>query len=1137
MTTLWLTAGLFHQVVDERPEALRRPAPAPGRRRRALAAARAAARSTVCPGVTPDQRLRPDREHDLHLLPPDARRGAAEAPGADRPADRQHAASTCSTATCGRCRSGVPGELLVGGDGAGPRLPAAARTSPPSASCPIPSAASRARGSTAPATSPAGGRTARSSSSAGVDHQVKVRGFRIELGEIEARARATPGGARGGGGGARGRAGRAGAWSPTWCRGRGRRRAPAAGDGAEQVAPVARACTTTTYDQGARPSGDADLQHPWAGTAATPASRSPPRRCASGSSDTVGAHPRAAPAAGAGDRLRHRAAAVPRGARTASATAATDFSGVALAQAPAPSSAGAACRRSSCAQGAADDLTGVRAGRASTPSSSTRSCSTSPTPDYLVKVLEGAVAAVAAGRRGLRGRRAQPAAARGLPRLGRAAPGRRAAAGARAAHGGCGAGSQDEEELVVDPALLPARWRRGCRGSGRVEIAAQARARTHNELTRFRYDVVLHVGDGGADGGPGTSADARLGRRSDVERPASGSLEAAAARPLAVSRHAQRAPGRARCAALELLGWRRGRTDRGELRARCSSAERRGGDRPRGRSGPWPTALGYDVELSWSAAGGADGALRRRSCGRRGAASRRGFRRAGAADRGAPWRALRQRPAARGAARAGWRRELRALSWAGAAGVHGAVAPSCCSTRCRSPPTARWTAGALPAPETRGRSATGTCVAPRTPIEERLAGDLGRGAAASSGWACDDNFFDLGGHSLLATQLVSRLRRRTALGAAADGVRGRRRWRSWPTACRGQAAEPRWALDAPGRPAGPARRRAACSSGCGGSGMSSPTASPPSPGAAGPVREAAGEAAAGRARPHQPPPIRRVSGPPARGTGRCRSTRSASGSWSSSSPGGRGSTSSPPPACAGRSPCRPWRRALAEIVRRHARLAHHLPGGRAAGPCSGWPPRGAGGSPVSTSRRLPAARREAEALRLVARTRPRPFDLERGPLLRATPAAPRRAASTSACSTMHHIVTDGSSFQIVWARAGGALRGARGRPAVAAAGAAGPVRRTSPSGSAAGCRARCWSAGRLVARAAGGRPAGARAADRPAAAGGGADARRAAARRRPRRELAEALRALARRGGRDALHDPARRLRRRCSTALRARSD
>ena len=50
----------------------------------------------------------------------------------------------------------------------------------------------------------------------------------------------------------------------------------------------------------------------------------------------------------------------------------------------------------------------------------------------------------------------------------------------------------DEEELVVDPAFFPALARRIPGGTRRQVLVK--RGRWHNELTRFRYDVVLHVG-------------------------------------------------------------------------------------------------------------------------------------------------------------------------------------------------------------------------------------------------------------------------------------------------------------------------------------------------------------------------------------------------------------------------------------------------------------------------------------------------------------------------------------------------------------------------------------------------------------------------------------------------------------------
>jgi len=64
---------------------------------------------------------------------------------------------------------------------------------------------------------------------------------------------------------------------------------------------------------------------------------------------------------------------------------------------------------------------------------------------------------------------------------------------------------------------------------------------------------------------------------------------------------------------------------------------------------------------------------------------------------------------------------------------------------------------ALPAPDTSRPFGEGAYVAPQTPVEEMVAG-IWADVLAVKEVSIHDNFFDLGGHSLLATQLISRLR-------------------------------------------------------------------------------------------------------------------------------------------------------------------------------------------------------------------------------------------------------------------------------------------------------------------------------------------------------------------------------------------
>src|SRR6185436_17890453 len=72
-------------------------------------------------------------------------------------------------------------------------------------------------------------------------------------------------------------------------------------------------------------------------------------------------------------------------------------------------------------------------------------------------------------------------------------------------------------------------------------------------------------------------------------------------------------------------------------------------------------------------------------------------------------------------------------------------------------PTGKVDRGALPEPGQSRPELEDGYVAPRTPIEEMIAG-IWAEVLRLERVGMQDNFFELGGHSLLATQLISRLR-------------------------------------------------------------------------------------------------------------------------------------------------------------------------------------------------------------------------------------------------------------------------------------------------------------------------------------------------------------------------------------------
>ncbi|MET0399653.1 MAG: amino acid adenylation domain-containing protein [Longimicrobiaceae bacterium] len=108
---------------------------------------------------------------------------------------------------------------------------------------------------------------------------------------------------------------------------------------------------------------------------------------------------------------------------------------------------------------------------------------------------------------------------------------------------------------------------------------------------------------------------------------------------------------------------------------------------------------------------------------------------------------------------------------------------------------------------------------------------------------------------------------------------------------------------------------------------------------------------------------------------------------------------------------RALRRALAATVRRHEVLRTVL-AVRDGEPVQDIRPAGPLPFPVVDLAALPPERSEAEAVRLAAREAARPFDLARGPLLRATLLKLDRE-DHAALFTMHHVVSDAWSMEVL----------------------------------------------------------------------------------------------------------------------------
>ncbi|HEX2187810.1 MAG TPA: amino acid adenylation domain-containing protein, partial [Longimicrobiaceae bacterium] len=355
-----------------------------------------------------------------------------------------------------------------------------------------------------------------------------------------------------------------------------------------------------------------------------------------------------------------------------------------------------------------------------------------PDVDYLLRVLEGAAAALRPGGRIFVGdvRSLTLAGAfHASVELARAPddlPARRLLDRVRR-------GMAEEQELLLDPALFEAVRARMPR-LGRVEVQAK-RGEYDNEVSRFRYDVVLHLDVAAAATAPvvrewsGEDAD---GLRALAEGSASALLV----------RGVPDARVREHVRAYELVSAGGEAADAAAVRALAAQDAR----------GIAPEALfaladelARGIEVRPGASGTLDVLFHP-------AADVAHFPAAVDAER--PWESYANDPQ--------WGRRMRALvpaiREAARARLPEYMVPGAFVVLEAFPvtPNGKVDRGALPAPDTPG-SRGGTYVAPRTPAEERMAGIWAEVLGVERVGA-EDHFFELGGHSLLATQLVSRVR-------------------------------------------------------------------------------------------------------------------------------------------------------------------------------------------------------------------------------------------------------------------------------------------------------------------------------------------------------------------------------------------
>ncbi|HSF44133.1 MAG TPA: condensation domain-containing protein, partial [Thermoanaerobaculia bacterium] len=302
------------------------------------------------------------------------------------------------------------------------------------------------------------------------------------------------------------------------------------------------------------------------------------------------------------------------------------------------------------------------------------------------------------------------------------------------------AGLAAEPELVFHPALFSALARRLPRIT-HVEVQLR-RGRADNELTRFRYDAVLHVER------PGPPEPDWLDWRADGLSLAALRERLLAGPDLLAVRGLLNERVREDVAALALLADPDGPRTAAELRRAAAAGE--AGLHP---ETIWTLGeeLGYAVGVTWSTDPGRFDAVFRRSKGLLpGLAPPAPADLAGLANDPLKRKAAQKIvPALRSLC------EERLPAW---------MVPPDIVVLDALPVTVRGKVDlkALPAPERERPEPSGEDALPRTP-EERALASLWSELLGVDRVGLEDNFFALGGHSLLATQVVSRVRQAFAV--------------------------------------------------------------------------------------------------------------------------------------------------------------------------------------------------------------------------------------------------------------------------------------------------------------------------------------------------------------------------------------